>query len=444
MARDIAIDVHKRTLFVVAADAEGVEWWHRRFPTTLEGEAPLLRELGPEDRVVLEATCGVHRLAHRLESTGAKVVVADAQHCRLLGMRGKKTDYRDCRALLSHLRSGEVAPVWRPDATTRKIRQLTRERAAYNQGIVRLKNRIHALLWEEGLVAPCRLFTAEGAAWLSAQALPEVTRRIVAREWQVLGCLLPMKALQEEELTQLALTLPAAQQLMQIDGFGAPAAVMWLGEVGEVARFGSAAQLASYAGLNPRVDQSGDRVRTGPITKAGRRSLRWIMVEVAWRHVNSGGSLAEYFQRLVKRGKKPQVAIVAVARKLLVLAYLLLTRGETYRPLKTSCYERKLAELAACRPQDVEPEQTNVGWAAARLKAWTGLDSPYRQAHPVASTRRPRRQASRGRHATQTGGAPTAPVGFDEFPALEGSDPSSNPTDAGLVWETDPATAPVG
>src|SRR5438067_5535877 len=110
----------------------------------------------------------------------------------------------------------------------------------------------------------------------------------------------PLKALQEQELTELALTLPAAQQLMQIDGFGAPTADMWLGEVGEVACFASADQLGSYAGLDPLVDQSGPRVRTGPITKAGRRSLRWIMVEVARRHVNSGGPLAEYFQRPVK------------------------------------------------------------------------------------------------------------------------------------------------
>src|SRR6185369_10297921 len=118
---------------------------------------------------------------------------------------------------------------------------------------------------------------------------------------------------------------------------------------------GSAPQLVSYAGLNPKVEQSGDRVWTGPITKAGRRSLRWIMVEVAWRHVQAGGALAAEFQRLTRRGKKPQVAIVAVARKLLVLAYVLLTRSETYRDLNARRYERKLAELAACRPPEREP-----------------------------------------------------------------------------------------
>jgi transposase len=438
MARDLAIDVHKRTLFVVAADAAGGELWQRRFSTTAEGEAQLLRELTPEDRVVLEATCGAHRLANRLESTGATVIVADAQQCRLLGMRGKKTDYRDCRALLSHLRAGAIAPVWRPDPTTRWIRQLTRERAAYNQGIVRLKNRIQALLWEEGLGAPCRLFGVQGAAWLRSQALPEATRRIVAREWQALAALLPLKARQEQELAELALTLPAAQQLMQVEGFGAATAVMWLGEVGDVQRFGSARQLVSYAGLNPRVEQSGDRVRTGPITKAGRRSLRWIMVEVAWRHVASGGALAEEFQRLTRRGKKPQVAIVAVARKLLVLAYLLLTRGETYRPLNARGYERKLRDLAACRPEAMEPGPSHVDWAATRLKELTGLDSPYRQAHPRACSGRSQSRRSRpGRRST-------AGSGFDEFPALERSDPSSNPLPAGLGWEPEATLTSVG
>lgn len=417
MARDVAVDVHRKSLFVVAVDPEGTELWHRRFPTTQEGEQQLLALLGPEDRVVMEATRGTHRLANLLASTGATIIVADPQHNRLVGMRGKKTDYRDCRALLSHLRSGEIAPVWRPDPLTRRIRQLTRERCAYNQGVVRLKNRLHALLWEEGLAAPCKLFSAEGAAWLAAQPMMPETRRIVARQWQALFQLLPFKALQEQELKELALTLPAAQQLMQLEGFGAVSAVMWLGEVGDITRFGNAKQLVSYAGLNPRVHQSGDRVATGSITRAGREPLRWIMVEVAWRHIAARGALAPYFQRLVARGKKPQVAIVAVARKLLVVAYLLLSRQEPYRALQGAKYERKLTDLAACRPASSEPEPSHVDWAAARFKERTGLESPHRQAHPTASPRSRRPGARRLRVGGQW--LPeTPPAASGDFPVL--------------------------
>src|SRR5947209_3528060 len=102
--RDVAIDVHRKRLAVLIVDAEGTTLLRERLPATAEGEAELLRHLRGEDRVALEATTGAHRLANRLEQTGATVIVADPQHNRLLGMRGKKSDWRDCQALLSHLR----------------------------------------------------------------------------------------------------------------------------------------------------------------------------------------------------------------------------------------------------------------------------------------------------------------------------------------------------
>jgi transposase len=91
MARLIAVDLHRKTHFVVMTDAAGDELWHRRFSATLAGESELLGLLEPGDRVVLEATNGAFRLAHRLESRGAQVLVADPQHARLLGLRGKKS-----------------------------------------------------------------------------------------------------------------------------------------------------------------------------------------------------------------------------------------------------------------------------------------------------------------------------------------------------------------
>ena len=84
----------------------------------------------------------------------------------LLGRNGKKTDYRDCWALLKHLWAESLVVVWRPDAETRELRQLAREREALNQSIVHLKNRIQALLYEEGLQHPGeRLWTDEGRKW---------------------------------------------------------------------------------------------------------------------------------------------------------------------------------------------------------------------------------------------------------------------------------------
>ena len=290
MARLVAVDLHRNTLFVVMTDPEGQELWHRRFPTTLVGETALLEQLEPGDRVVMEATNGAFRLAHRLESRGAQVIVADPQHARLLGLRGKKTDYRDCRALLEHLRSGTLIEVWRPDAATREIRQLTRERQAYNQAIVALKNRIRALLWDEGIETPDRLWTREGRTWLAEQPLAPPLRRLLDRELAALAALLVVKEAQEAELAGRATERSEAQRLLQLAGFGPAAAVMFLGQVGRVDRFPSAKQIVSYSGLDPRVHQSGDKCRTGSISKSGRTPLRWIMIEVAWAGCPLGGS----------------------------------------------------------------------------------------------------------------------------------------------------------
>jgi transposase len=395
MSRLIALDLHRKSLFVVAADAQGQELWRRRFPTTLAGETALLAPIEPTDRVVLEATNGAFRLAHRLESRGAQVLVADPQHARLVGLRGKKTDYRDCRALLEHLRAGTLIAVWRPDAATREIRQLTRERQAYNQSIVALKNRIRALLWDEGIDTPERLWTQEGQAWLAAQRLTPLLRRLLDREVAALAALTAVKEAQEEELAQRATQQPAAQRLLQVAGFGPAAAMMFLGQVGPVDRFPAAKQLVSYSGLDPRVHQSGDKCRSGSLSKAGRTPLRWIMIEVAWAHVAAKGPEAERYHRLVAQGKPKGVAIAALARHLLVLAYQLLSKEEPYRRVDARKFEDKLQALAAFRPPTEELELTHTAWAAERLGEITGLPSPYEQAHPRARPLRRRKARSR-------------------------------------------------
>jgi transposase len=422
MMRDVAVDLHRKTLFVVIVDADGTELLVRRFPATVAGEAELLQHLQPGDRVVVEATGGAHRFANRMESGGAVVVIADPQQTRLVGLRGKKTDYRDCRALLTHLQSGVLATIWRPDRTTREIRQLTRERAAYNQSIVRLKNRIKALLWEEGLELATAAWEDLPSAWLAEQPLPEATRRILEREWAGLQALTALKARQDQELAAHAQTTADAQRLMQVPGFGAAMAVMFLGEVGDAKRFPTAKQLVSYAGLDPRVHQSDERSHHGTVSKGGRSQLRWLMVEVAWAHVAAGGPEAGIYHRLVKQGKPKGVAIVALARRLLILAYCLLCREENYRGLDVARYEGKLTRLAARRPEGEGAEESNVDWAARRLKEMTGKESPYRQAHPRSRPgRRPQREGKVEERGSRGETVATAGARRDEFPALEGA-----------------------
>lgn len=410
MGRDVAVDVHRRSLYVLIESAPGVEVLRRRFPHTAAGEAALLAELRPGDRVILEATSGAYRLANRLESSGAEVHVVDAAQVPALGARGKKSDYRDCQALLQHLRGGKLAEVWRPDLGTRRRRQLTRERAAYNQGITRLKNRLQALLWEEGLTPPCKLWSEAGRTWLFTEALPALpatARGILLREWAALQVLAETKQEQEAELAREGLDLPEVPRLLQLPGFGIATAVMFLAEVGSVGRFPSAKHLVSYAGLNPKLYQSGATRRCGSVSKAGRPQLRWLMIEVAWAHVRAGGAEAALFHRLVQRGKLEAEAITALARHLLVVAYQLLKRQENYRGLAPTSYERKLAVLGGYRPESEADPRPNVVWASEQFTVLTGAASPYQRAHPEGCSRRRVVRQGRAVAPAAAGGART-------------------------------------
>src|SRR5262249_6145999 len=158
-----------------------------------------------------------------------------------------------------------------------------------------------SLLVDEGFDPPADLWSPAGRGWLAAQSLPANSRAIVERQLLRLDLTEALKEAQKETLAARALASPTAQRLMQLVGLGIDLAVMWVGEVGDPHRFPSAKQLVSYAGLNPRVYQSGETRRGGRITKAGRSQLRWIMVEAAHRHVANDGPEAEWYHAQIKR-----------------------------------------------------------------------------------------------------------------------------------------------
>ena len=117
---------------------------------------------------------------------------------------------------------------------------------------------------------------------------------------------------------------------MQIPGFGVVATMTGLAAIGDVARFETPKHLVSYAGLAPGVAQSGTKKRAKPITKAGRQELRWAMVEAAWRAVRMSPLWKAKFEEL-KRRMRPTQAIVAIARRLLVAVWHVMSNEETDR-----------------------------------------------------------------------------------------------------------------
>lgn len=156
----------------------------------------------------------------------------------------------------------------------------------------------------------------------------------------------------DRALARRALTDERAQRLMTVGGVNAVVAVTLLSAVGDISRFSSPEKLVSYLGLNPSVRQSGDRpAYHGHITKHGRAHTRAMLVEAAWAVASGPGPLRAFFVRIRERSGN-QVAAVATARKLAVLAWHLLSKEQDYcwaRPALVAWKRRRL-ELRAGEP----------------------------------------------------------------------------------------------
>jgi len=229
----------------------------------------------------------------------------------------------------------------------------------------RLKNQVQAIL-HRNLVPRCPaadLFGRKGRAWLAAQELPADERQAVGALLRPLDFHAEELALIDAALAESALGCEDTRRLMTIPGVDVAVAMSITAAVGDFSRFSSPNKLVRYLGLNPRVKQSGAQPAShGRITKQGRAHARGMLVEAAWVAVKTPGPLRAFYERIrARRGM--QIAVVATARKLAVLCWHMISRGEDYAFARLSLTAKKLRalELKAGRP----PRRGRKGSAAA-------------------------------------------------------------------------------
>jgi transposase len=147
----------------------------------------------------------------------------------------------------------------------------------------------------------------------------------------------------EEQVAEKARGHELAPYVMSIPGIGIGIAAVLLAYLGDGSRFSKAGQVANYAGLAPRVDCSGKTERYGSIARYRFcHPIRGIVLEGVWAMVRSGkGPLFTKFTGLAERMSRRKSA-VAVARKMVTLAWVLMKRREYYRGMSNEALEKKL------------------------------------------------------------------------------------------------------
>jgi transposase len=210
------------------------------------------------------------------------------------------------------------------------LRLQVRLRVTLGRQRARVKNLAQAVLHQEGWRKPVSdLFGKRGRRWLAELELSPAGRRVVDTYLGILDPLQAAIAEQDEQLNRLAAADARARWLQTIPGIGPYSAMVILAEVGEIGRFADKKALASYAGLVPRVRESAGKRSFGGISRQGSATLRWIMLQVAQVAVRTSPAVRDYQQHL-RREKRPQVAKVAVAHKLLCCVWALLHHGVCY------------------------------------------------------------------------------------------------------------------
>jgi len=328
--RYIALDIHKE--YILAGGMNASQEWilpSRKLEMS-RFEEWAKRHLCESDAVVIETTTNVWDIYDKVQALAGHAVVAHAGAVRQIAEARVKTDKEDVKRLIRLLIADIVPEVWIPPQPVRELRGLVSYRIRLVKTSSMIRNRLQSLLHrhnlvlqEEGLV--------DGEWWDRQEKICALEKLQIRQELCMLEQIEKHKAEVDQELGRQSLGETwgkPALRLMQLPGMGVVLAMTILSAIGEIQRFADASHLVGYSGLGAGVHDSGQEHIEKRITKSGRKELRWAMVEAAWRAVRMSPYWKEQYEKFLKRMRRPNPAIVVVARKLLVAVWHVLSKEE--------------------------------------------------------------------------------------------------------------------
>ena len=328
--RYIALDIHKE--YVLAGGMNAVQEWLMQ-PRRIEmGKFRewAKKNLCEGDAVVIETTTNVWDVYDIVGRLVSRTVVAHAGAVRQIAEARVKTDKEDVKRLIRLLIADIVPEVWVPPLHVRELRGMI----SYRQRLVKtgtmIRNRLHSLLHRHNLLLPKS--ELRNKEWWEKQAFSELEKIQIRQELAMLDEIDEHKAEVDAELGRQCLGEvwgKQAMRLLQLSGFGVIVSMTVLSAIGDASRFESANKLVGYSGLGAGVHDSGKEHIEKRITKSGRKELRWAMVEAAWRAIRISPYWKEQYEKYLRRMRRPNQAIVVIARKLLVAVWHVLTKEET-------------------------------------------------------------------------------------------------------------------
>ena len=346
----VGMDLHQKTTTWFACDPDGKRVGSGKVDSSAEGWRSVLERLGPQAQVAIETGSVTWFCVEQLRVLGVEPTVVDARHFKLIAESRKKSDRRDARTLALALRDGtaQQCTVTVPSERARSGRSLLQARKSIVEQGTASRNAI------KGLLRGCGC-TLAAVLWRHPQKLkqeldtlervPAWMRPLLDAHYHVWLETQRQRARLDQEIEHELKQWPDAQHLQTLPGVGPLVTLAIASALDDPRRFARGRHVGSYAGLVPSVRNSGESTRHGSITHQGRSLLRHALTQAAHAALR-GHKLAARHQTWARgldarRGR--QVAVTALARRLLVIAHQMWLTGESYDPEHRS----KPAPLAA-------------------------------------------------------------------------------------------------
>ncbi len=329
----IGVDFHPEFQQIASVDTKTGEFQEKRLAHPAEAEKFYRALVGQKVRVGMEASGHARWFERLVAELQFELRIGDAAEIRTKRVRKQKTDRQDAQLILCLLLEDRFPQIWVPSWENRDLRQLLWHRHRMVQARTRIMNQLQAVALNEGLRCKKKLWRERGRQQLESFRLaPWATRR--RRDLlELLDRLTPTIAELSHAIEQEVEKCPAAQRLRTHPGVGSLTALAFVLIIGEVNRFRCGKQVASYLGLVPLEESSGNRRRLGHITKPGSSMMRFLLVEAAQVTVRSLPEWrSKYLHLVLRRGRK--IAKVAMARRLAVHLFWMMRKEWNYQQLK--------------------------------------------------------------------------------------------------------------
>ena len=327
----IGCDYHPGFQQIAWVDTETGEVVERRLTHREEAEQFYqdLKQRNASVRLGMESSGHSRWFERLLRELGFELWIGDAAEIRTKRVRKQKTDRQDAQLLLGLMMEGRFPRIWVPDAANRDLRQLLWHRHRLVQMRTRVMNQLHVVALNEGLRRKKALWRPAGRNELESLKLAPWAGRRRQDLLDILDQLTPKIQNLTCQLEQEVESRPVTRRLMTHPGVGPLTALACELVIGTPERFHCGKQIASYVGLVPTEESSGDRRRLGHISKQGNVLLRFLLVEAAQVTVRSHPEWrSTFFHLAMRRGRK--IAKVAMARKLAVHLYWMWRQGLDY------------------------------------------------------------------------------------------------------------------